>query len=165
MYDDLFPKKQKKILIGLQLAPLIDVFVLIIIFLIKGTVMNGASLAPPEELKPAKSNSPESVEPAGQLYITQKEVYFGMINEKILTSELLKEIENHKLDNVSGKTAEITQKLKSFISNVSKNEKKSGILMNFLADAAVDYRTTFEVSKFCRELGFENILYVAQGMK
>ena len=44
-------------------------------------------------------------------------------------------------------------------------DKKSGILLNFLADAAVDYKTTFEVSKYFRNIGFQNILYVAEGEK
>jgi len=34
-----------------------------------------------------------------------------------------------------------------------------------LADASVDYKTTFELSKFCRQIGFQNILFVAQGEK
>lgn len=163
--DDLFQVKKKKKLIGLQLAPLIDIFVLIIIFLIKGTVMSNASINPPADLNPARSKSPEGVEPAGQIYVSQAEVYFSMINEKISLEEFMNSIENTSTDNVKGRAGEITAKLKEFLKTIPDSEKKSGILMNFLADAAVDYRAVFEVSKYCRQVGFENILFVAQGEK
>jgi biopolymer transport protein ExbD len=163
--DELFPKKNRRKLIGLQLAPLIDIFVLIIIFLVKGTVMSSSSLTPPPELNPAKSKSPEGVEPAGQVYVSQQEVYFSMIGEKILITEFLKQIENNTVDQFSGRTAQVAKKLKDYLTQIPDNEKKSGILMNFMADAAVDYKTVFEISKFCREIGFQNMLYVAQGEK
>ncbi len=161
--DELFPTKKKKKLIGLQLAPLIDIFVLIIIFLIKGTVMSGAAITPPADLKPAKSKSPESVEPAGQIYITQNEVYFPMINEKVSTTEFLKQIQENTVEKLSGASAQVAKKLSGYVKAIPAAEKKSGLLLNFLADANIDYKTTFEISKFCREIGFENILFVAQG--
>lgn len=163
--DDMFPKKKKRTMAGLQLAPLIDIFVLIIIFLIKGTVMSNASVTPPSDLTPAKSKSPEGLEPAGQVYISPKEVMFSMINETISLSELAKQIESHTPGTMTGKAAQITQKLKGYVQSIPDQEKKSGILVNFLADAGTDYRTVFEVAKYCREIGFQNILFVAEGDK
>lgn len=163
--DDIFPKKKKRAMAGLQLAPLIDIFVLIIIFLIKGTVMSNASITPPADLSPAKSKSPEGLEPAGQVYISQKEVLFSMINEKISLAELNKQIENNTPAAMTGTAAQITQKLKAYIQGLPDHEKKSGILVNFLADARTEYKTVFEIAKYCREIGFQNILFVAQGDK
>jgi biopolymer transport protein ExbD len=163
--DDIFPKKKKRSIAGLQLAPLIDIFVLIIIFLIKGTVMSNASVTPPADLNPAKSKSPEGLEPAGQVYISQKEVLFTMINEKISLAELNKQIENNTPAAMTGQAGQISQKLKGYIQGLPDQEKKSGILLNFLADAGTDYKTVFEIAKYCRELGFQNILFVAQGDK
>ncbi len=163
--DDMFNQPKKKKIIGLQLAPLIDIFVLIIIFLIKGTVMSNASINPPADLSPARSKSPEGVEPAGQVYVSPTEVYFSMINEKIPLAELTKQIENNSLAKLSGQSSDITQKLKKYLKELPDTDKKSGILLNFLADAAVDYRTVFEISKFCREIGFQSILFVAEGEK
>ncbi len=163
--DDLFPKKKKKTLVGLQLAPLIDIFVLIIIFLIKGTVMSNASITPPADLTPALSKSPEGMEPAGQVYISQSEVYFSMINERIPLPEFMQQIQENTNEKFSGHSAELTKKLKAYIQNVPTTDKKSGILMNFLADTGTEYRTVFEIAKFCREIGFQNILFVAQGDK
>lgn len=163
--DDLFPKKKKRALAGLQLAPLIDIFVLIIIFLIKGTVMSNASVTPPADLVPPKSQSPEGLEPAGQVYVSSKEVYFSMVNEKISLSEFSKQLESNTAGKMTGAAAQITQKLRSYIQSIPEKEKKSGILMNFLADTSTDYKTVFEIAKYCRELGFQNILFVAQGDK
>ena len=87
------------------------------------------------------------------------------INEKISLEEFMNSIENTSTDKVKGRAGEITAKLKEFMKTIPDSEKKSGILMNFLADAAVDYRAVFEVSKYCRQVGFENILFVAQGEK
>lgn len=163
--DELFKKKKRRSIVGLQLAPLIDIFVLIIIFLIKGTVMSGASINPPADLKPAISKSPEGVEPAAQVYVSLSEVHFALINETINLQEFSKQIQENTVEKLSGHSADIANKLKNFLLKIPDSEKKSGILMNFLADAAVDYKTVFEISKFCRELGFQNILFVAQGEK
>lgn len=163
--DDLFPKKKKKSLLGLQLAPLIDIFVLIIIFLIKSTAMSGAAVTPPPDLKPAKSKSPEGMEPAGQVYITEKEVVFGMINERISTHELTMQIEAASGDAMTGRAQGVRQRLREYLKVMPEKEKQAGVIMNFLADASVDYRTTFLISKYCREAGFESLLFVAQGEK
>lgn len=163
--DDIFPKKKKRTMAGLQLAPLIDIFVLIIIFLIKGTVMSNASVTPPADLNPAKSISPEGLEPAGQVYISPSEVYFSMINEKISLAEFSQQLESHTAEKMTGLSAQITQKLKTYIQKIPDQDKKSGILMNFLADASTDYKTVFEIAKYCREIGFQNILFVAEGDK
>ena len=163
--DDFFVKKKKKNLVGLQLAPLIDIFVLIIIFLIKGTVMSGASITPPADLNPAKSKSPEGLEPAGQIYLTRGQIIFPMIDEQIPTDVFLSEFAKVNASQSSDLLQNISNKLKKAIADIPENEKKSGILLNFLADASVDYKTTFELSKFCRQIGFQNILFVAQGEK
>ncbi len=162
--DDFFLKKKKKKLIGLQLAPLIDIFVLIIIFLIKGTVMSGASITLPEQLKPAKSKSPEGIEPAGQIYLTQTEIVFAMIDERMSTSDFLNQLQLNSEDK-NLKINSVSNRLKEYLFKIPDEDKKSGILLNFLADAAVDYKTTFEVSKYFRNIGFQNILYVAEGEK
>ncbi len=163
--DDLFPRKKKTKLVGLQLAPLIDIFVLIIIFLIKGTVMSNASITPPGDLKPALSKSPEGLEPAGQVYISPSEVYFSMVNEKIPIAEFMQQIQENTIEKLSGRSMMVSQKLKAYLVAIPDSEKKSGILMNFLADAGTDYKTVFEIAKYCREIGFQNILFVAQGDK
>lgn len=163
--EELFPKKRKSKLLGLQLAPLIDIFVLIIIFLIKSTAMSGASVTPPPDLKPAKSKSPEGIEPAGQVYITEREVLFAMINERISTHELTMQIEASNGQAMTGTAQVIRQKLRDYLKVMPEQEKQAGVIMNFLADASVDYRTTFLISKFCREAGFESLLFVAQGEK
>lgn len=163
--DDIFIKKKKRTMAGLQLAPLIDIFVLIIIFLIKGTVMSNASITPPADLTPAKSKSPEGLEPAGQVYISTKEVMFSMISETISLTELSQQIETNTPSAMTGKAAQISRKLKSYIQDLSEQEKKSGVLVNFLADAGTEYKTVFEIAKYCRQIGFQNILFVAQGDK
>lgn len=163
--DEIFPKKKKKSMAALQLAPLIDIFVLLIIFLIKGTVMSNSVITPPADLKPAKSKSPEGLEPAGQLYVTENEIQFAMINEKINRAEFMDQIENNTVEKLSGASAQVAAKLKEYLAKMPDEDKKSGVLMNFLADAGVEYRTVFEISKFCRQLGFQNILFVAEGEK
>lgn len=163
--DEMFAKKKKRTMAGLQLAPLIDIFVLIIIFLIKGTVMSNASITPPADLTPAKSKSPEGLEPAGQVYISKTEVFFSMIKETIPLTEFNQQIEANTPSAMTGKAAQISQKLKTYIQSIPDQEKKSGILVNFLADAGTEYKTVFEIAKFCRQLGFQNILFVAEGDK
>lgn len=127
--------------------------------------MSNASVTPPADLHPAKSKSPEGLEPAGQVYISPKDVYFSMINEKISLAEFSKQLATNAPSAMTGQSAQLTEKLKNYIQNIPDQEKKSGILMNFLADAGADYKTVFEIAKYCRTMGFQNILFVAQGDK
>lgn len=155
---DLFedePKKRK--LITLQLAPLIDIFVLIIVFLIKGTVFGGAATVVPNGLMTPKSSSKESLDVAPQVYIYQNQITFKMIGWSTTKKEFFDE-------STSKLKEDIKKEIKKYKENLPTAAKKDAFAMlNFIADASTPYDEIFSTVKFLRECGYESLLFIAEG--
>ena len=152
--DDLRSKSTKRNILRLQLAPMIDVFVLIIVFLLKGAVFADSTLDVPAEIKPPQSSSKESVDLASQVLISKKEVNFKIINYKV-------SIENFK--NNEGVKESILKELKEAYQNYSTVNKQNLTNVNIVADLELKYEDLFEVVKTVREAGFSSMLFVATG--
>ncbi len=145
-------KKRKSVLI-LQLAPMIDVFVLIIVFLIKGTIMEESAISKPVGLNLAQSISKETGEAAPQVIITPEKVEFKMINEVRPISEF-KEDDFNPQDPV----------FESFRKFIAENKKvESSDHINVISDRSMPYKTVYNVVKVLRISGFQSMLFVAEG--
>ena len=167
MNDELFPVRKKRIPAVMQLAPLIDIFVLIIIFLIKGTALNGANINPPFELKPAKTMSSESVAPSEQVYISNEKIFFSQLAQQVSADELIEYLRDPQ-----GQKGEVLrtveQKIRTLTAAQDSSDNKmqdQNKLVSIVADAGTKYRLVYELSRFCRQAGFQNILFVAEGGK
>lgn len=155
---DFFEEERKKRhLVTLQLAPLIDIFVLIIVFLIKGTVFGGVSVVIPNGLVAPTSSSKESMEVAPQVYVYEKQIVFKMIEKTISKSDFLDQ-------NNLGPQTNIKNEIKKYIANLTPEMKKhDGTILNIIADAATPYNELFPIVKFIRECGYESLLFIAEG--
>jgi biopolymer transport protein ExbD len=151
-WGQLPPRKRRSL--RLQLAPLIDIFVVIIIFLVKGTFIGQISVSLPENLKPAVSKSTESMELAPEVFAFKDSVYLKMIDKKVSLAAFTQN-DRSVLD-------PLMSDLKQYTGRLSESEKKSEIL-NFVADATLNYKSVFDVTKMLREAGFQSILFIAQG--
>ncbi len=145
-------KKKSKVLI-LQLAPMIDVFVLIIVFLIKGAVLEETAITKPEGLNLAQSISRETSEAAPQVIITPEKVEFKMINETRPISEF-------KEDDFNPRDP-MFQAFKKFIEE--KKDVESSNHINVISDRSMSYKTVYNVVKILRISGFQSMLFVAEG--
>lgn len=155
MFDnDLAPKSKKHKLLRLQLAPMIDVFVLIIVFLLKGAVFTDSTLDVPADIKPPMSSSKETTDLASQVLISKNEVNFRMIDRKL-------SVESFKND--AGVREKILAELKLANKNNSTKEKQNLTNVNVVADTELKYEDLFEIVKTVREAGFSSMLFVAIG--
>ncbi len=141
----------------LQLTAMIDIFSMIVIFLIKGTVFGTTDVSIPEGLRLAQSMSKEALEIAPQLIITAQEVK-SSVSSTILSTDSFKE------SALSDPKMEIFKSdLRGYLSKLSQDLKKSGILLNVIADRNLPYQKLFDVIKVFREVGFEVLLFVTTG--
>lgn len=155
MFDnDLQIKSSKQHILRLQLAPMIDVFVLIIVFLLKGAVFTDNTLDVPSNINPPKSISKESTDMASQVLISKDEVDFKMINRKV-------SVESFK--NKDGVREKILAELKSASKSNNTINKQNLANVNIVADLGLKYEDLFEVVKTVREAGFSSMLFVAIG--
>ena len=139
--------------IMLQLATMIDVFVLIIVFLIKGTVLSNVSITLPSEMKAAKSVSREGLEAAPQVVLFNNEVEIGFLKQKYSLDEFT--------ESRPGFVKDLKAQVDAYISQAA--EKNSLVNVNFVTDANTSYSQIYDVVKVLRKAGFQSILFIAQG--
>lgn len=142
---------------ALQLAPLIDIFTLIIVFLLMSTVLGGVSIVFPPSMKSAKSVSTESVEAAPQVVINQQEVHIPILN-RVIPLSVFKKQDPSELQ-------ALKSQVEAYIKNVDNESKGSVVNVNLLADAATPYSDVFDVVKALRKSGFQSVLFIAEGDK
>lgn len=152
-----FSEVKRKRALGLQLASMIDIFTLIIIFLLMGTVLGGTSISFPDGMAPAKSISKESVEAAPQVVIDKNKVVLSVINKEFPLSFFSDPNEKSFED--------LKAAVSSYIKNADNQSKVTVINLNVIADKSLPYRSVYNVVKVLRQSGFQSILFVAEGEK
>ena len=152
---DLETTKKRKSVIVLQLAPMIDIFVLVIVFLLKGTVLTETVISSPTLVDAPKSESHEVTELAPEVYITETDVEFRMIQEKIPISEILKD----EVNMADPKLA----KFRAYIAQAAATEGNTLTQVNIVADYKTSYKAIFHVVRLLRIAGFKAMLFIAEG--
>jgi biopolymer transport protein ExbD len=152
MLDFESEKKRPKV-IALQLAPMIDVFVLIIVFLLKGTILEETAVQKPEGLNLARSLSSEKSEVAPQVIVTRDYVDFKMVN-------MTKPISDFQEDQFDPRDP-LLAAFKNF------QDQKKGVEgaqhVNLISDRSISYKVIYHVIKVLRISGFQFMLFVAEG--
>ncbi len=155
-----FEKKQRREHSEPQLASMIDVFSILIIFLIAGTTMDSSILNIPADLFLPQTNSKSASVNSPQVTIKNGILEINFINESIN----LAEIENDSP--VSVKLKKINGKLNSYIAKiVDSDSNKSGEVqllksINLVAGKETPYKQLFLTMKFFRSHGFQNTILI-----
>lgn len=150
-----FEEFERKKPISLQLAPMIDIFTLIIVFLLKGTVLGGVSIVIPTDMQTAKSFSKESVEAAPQIFVQQDQVLVPTLNKSYSITSFKNPTANFE--------SEFIDSVKSYMSSLKFEAKESVVHVNLIADARVNYGSIFPIIKLVRKSGFESVLFITTG--
>jgi len=155
MNTDFLPKKPKKGPVELQLTAMIDVFSMIVIFLVLGGVFGATDIVIPGDMKIPKSQSKEGIEAGPRVAILKNEVQFSMAKSPIPLKEFF-----------GAGAVEALERLKPEFEEYRKrqNASKSTVLpLNLLADQTTPYQDVYHVVAAFRKMGFNSILFVAQG--
>jgi len=158
-----FRRRHRKEGMELQLTAMIDIFTMIVIFLVMGSVIGVAEVAVPEGMKLPKSFSVEGVDTAPQLIIGRDQsVQLRNLSVGYPLSDRLKVTDFSDPNGSAGR-----EQLRVEIEKVTRNPENSGKaqILNILADRNVSYREVFDVIQFFRRAGFESLLFVASGEK
>ncbi|MFZ9594973.1 MAG: ExbD/TolR family protein [Bdellovibrionia bacterium] len=147
------PKKNPKKPIELQLTALIDVFSMIVIFLVLGGAMGAADLEVPSGMQLPKSFSREQTQSAPRVVVDHESVRFSLMNEVIPLSEFRQ----------PGALEPIISRIHQAALSYLKSQEKAKIsvyALNFLADSNTPYQDVFDVVLAFRKAGFTSILFV-----
>lgn len=134
---------------------MIDIFSMIVIFLIKGAVFGASDIAIPENVRLPASVSKENVEPAPQLLISGGQVKTNVYPRAIP----LEYFHNSQASDLQV----LKEQLRAFIQRQGNPEKRSQIQLHVIADRSTPYRDIFDTVKVFRESGFESVLFLATG--
>jgi biopolymer transport protein ExbD len=152
-------KKDRREGFELSLTAMIDIFSMIVIFLIMGTVFSGLDLEIPGTLTLPKSYSKESLEQAPKVLVAAKTVTFILAGAK--KEYPLELFQTQSL--VPTEIEALNKEIKTYIDSMNSKLKASGVFINFIADEQTPYRDVFNVAKTFRQAGFQTLLFVAQG--
>lgn len=157
--DGMFSKKAHRKVTEPQLAAMVDVFSLLIVFLVLGTVFNAASVSVPDDLKLPLSMSRESIEVTHQVIVQNNQIDFDFLKKKVDPVNLFSVQNAPVLDSMRSE-------LKNFVAQIPKTDKNSTpqqIILNVVADQSVPYKLIFDVVKLCKEAGFASVLFITMG--
>lgn len=158
------PKKNKHVL-ELQLTAMIDVFSMIVIFLILGSVFGGADIVLPKGLSPPRSKS---------VSVSASAPTFSLLNGKVESSLIPGlTVSMDEVRSSGAGAAELKSKVSQFLSStegaaprpsaqiVPNAETPSARAVNIAADELASYQDVFDLGRWLREAGFEELLFVA----
>ncbi|MCK6597835.1 MAG: biopolymer transporter ExbD [Bdellovibrionaceae bacterium] len=146
--DFLSNGKKKYSLATLQLAPIIDVFIIIIIFFILGSFSNGVAIEVPSLLKLPTSDLSEKVDISPEVILFKEKVQFKFIEEKELA---FSSVRNNEV---------LINKVKTYLQKLDARLKINGTSVNLIIDEQTDFKSVYDISTFLRQLGFENLSFI-----
>ncbi len=156
--NELIVRRHRKEPLELQLTAMIDIFSMIVIFLIFGTVFGAADIVVPGSIKVPKSVSKEGAESAPRLVLDANEVMFSGSGEKAPLSWFKGQDEDSR-----AKADAFKGRIREYVAKLPESAKGSGVLLNVIADQDTPYEDVFSVIRVFREAGFQSLLFVATG--
>lgn len=139
----------------LQLAPMIDIFVLIIVFLLKSTIVADVSIVFPREMHPPMSKSKEGLETFPEVVVTETDIVVSMIGETLKLSDIEKISEEKILD--------LKDRVDSYVKSKDEKVRSSATHVNLITYRGNNYKNVFSSVKFLRKIGFQSVAFIAEG--
>jgi biopolymer transport protein ExbD len=165
-----FSPRHRREPMELQLTAMIDIFTMIVIFLVMGTVIGVADVSMPPKTNLPKSLSAEALDAAPQVLISSRKessspsVELRALSAKFPKSEKIS-IEEFRSDKAAQSLAitELKSKIRNHINGLTPEQRKGGVLLNVIADEESTYQDIYDVVAVFRGAGFESLLFVATG--
>ncbi len=145
----------RKYPLTLQLAPMIDIFFLIIVFLLKATIVADVSIVFPREMHPPMSRSKETLETFPEVVVTETELIVGIIHENLNLSEVDKLSED--------RVNEIKGKVEQYVKSKDEKVRSQATHVNLITYRGNNYKNIFASVKFLRKIGFQSVAFIAEG--
>lgn len=142
-----------------QLATMIDVFSILIIFLIAGTAMDSSVLNIPTDIILPSTESKATSLNAPQVTLQSGKILMHFIEDEIDLKDMISETETSKYKTVKLKLIQYIEKVKK---DSHKNKADLQLLqsINLVADKTTPYADVYLTIKAFRNLGFQNAILV-----
>lgn len=137
----------------LPINAMIDIFAMIVIFLVLGSVFGAADIPLPAGVTLPKSQINDSVILAPQITLTGENVEFDFLAYKIDRKTLALP--------ASADYRRAVDDTKAYLSKVPLEVKTGQNPINIVADAETPYLDVYYAVRLVREAGFENVLFLS----
>jgi biopolymer transport protein ExbD len=152
--------KHRRNPLELQLTAMIDIFSMIVIFLIFGTVFGASEISVPSNIMIPKSHSKEGVESAPRIVIRREAVDISLIDQAI-PIDSFRNPDSGEMNSLRGKVkARLDAEKKKTKEGKDVQQQK---MLNIIADRTTPYQDIFDVVRVFRDSGFNTLLFVAVG--
>lgn len=151
--NSLLPRKHRRHVIDLQLTAMIDIFSMLIIFLIRATVFGVSDISIDPSVRLPQSISKENLDSAPTAQVLKDKVLLSISPEPI-PLEAFSNANDPRLS----KLRELVQ---AHVKKLKGEGRSSGILLNVAADRDLPYSSLFQAIKVLRESGFESLLFLS----
>jgi biopolymer transport protein ExbD len=140
------PKRREPL--ELQLTAMIDIFAMLVIFLLKSTVFGAVDVQVPQDMKLPDSMSKESIETSPKVIINGDRVEASFLAQTTV-----------RVEDVSS----LKPAIQKYITELPKDSGAQASTLSVLADKEVPYRKIYDVVRVFREAGFGNVMFIANG--
>lgn len=145
----MMPKRRKRREpLELQLTAMIDIFAMLVIFLLKSTVMGAVDVQVPPEMRLPDSMSKESLETSPKIVINADQVNASFLAKSAVRVE---------------EVGSLKPSIQKYITELPKDSGAQATTLSVIADKEVPYRKIYDVVKVFREAGFGNVMFIANG--
>lgn len=149
--------RKKRKAFELPLTALIDVFTMIVIYLVVGTYFAPADIVIPNELVLPLSKSVEDVEIATQVMVSDKTVSIPSLNYSI-------PVEIFRSKSPSGpQIAAFQNQVTKMVEAIGPTLRQNGVTINFIAHKELPYTVIYNVLQAVRVRNVDNVLFIASG--
>ena len=141
--------------LALQLAPMIDIFVLIIVFLLKSTIVADVSIVFPSGMHPPLSKSKEALETFPEVVVTESEVRIGILDVNINLADIDRLPDD--------RMADLKNKVEQYVKSKDEKIRSQATHVNLITYRGNNYKSIFSAVKFLRRIGFQSVAFIAEG--
>lgn len=157
MNNFLFARKARRHPIELQLTAMIDIFSMIVIFLILGSVFGGADVLIPPNTKLPKSTSIELSGQAPTVAIAGGKVRVSLVEGMEIPVERF----HQGRAETDPEIGRLKARLKEAVDKIPEKDRKAGVPLNVVSDQETPYIDIFNTVRVFRDSGYSTLLFVA----
>lgn len=150
-----FIRRPRREPLSLQLTAMIDVFSMIVIFLVVGASHEHSDIIFPNGFVLPKSKSKEDHASSNEVIVSTEKVSFKKLNLELGIKEF------SELDSEASTLRDFEKSLHDYVRSRDSKEVAQPLSLNIIADERVEYERLYSILKVFRKAGFQNIYFVA----
>jgi biopolymer transport protein ExbD len=141
----------------LPLTALVDIFSILVIYLLVGSHFAPTDIVLPKDLELPSSHSAENLDIAKQVHVSKSVVSIPSLNYSVPLAAFSQK------GGSGARVAEFQSQVSRMIGTMAPELRQNGVTINFVADKDLSYVVIYNVLQALRVREVDNVLFLAQG--